>query len=419
MLELFKNKNFSSLFFGRLMMNIGDSIYYVAATWLVYELGGSVFYSGLAGFLILIPELFSVFIGPIVDRYDKKKLLMFSSVGQSLLILLIPFLSLLDTLTVTIVLVIMPLISFMNLFTYPTQNALLPQIVEKSRIIDANSAMAFSYQGMNLIFNGFAGVLISVIGIMSVYYLNSIVFILSVILFASLKLKNGNRVQTKKQNFKGTFNEYKSDLREGMQYFWRPSLINLILPLVLINFTFSATLVVFPEFADVSGGVQYYGILMVCYAGGMLVGSLLTSFITKKYSIGILIIFGFGISGVSWVLIGPFSNLSIILSCLLLFVATIPIGYINIILTSYFQTILPQNMIGRVGTIIESVITIAMPIGSLLGGYLGASLGTTFIIMLNGFIIIIMSIYWMFNRTLRGLPNINKLEEEDYETQRI
>ncbi len=37
---LFHNRNFAWLFFGRLVTNMGDSIYYVAAMWLVYEMGG-------------------------------------------------------------------------------------------------------------------------------------------------------------------------------------------------------------------------------------------------------------------------------------------------------------------------------------------------------------------------------------------
>lgn len=69
MTPLCHNQNFSLLFLGRLLTNIGDSLYYIAAMWLVYDLGGSAFYSGLAGFLTLFPELFSFLTGPILDRY--------------------------------------------------------------------------------------------------------------------------------------------------------------------------------------------------------------------------------------------------------------------------------------------------------------------------------------------------------------
>lgn len=66
---LWKNKNFLILFLGRMITNIGDSLYYVASMWLVYQLGGSSFYSGIAGFLILLPMGLQFLTGPFVDRF--------------------------------------------------------------------------------------------------------------------------------------------------------------------------------------------------------------------------------------------------------------------------------------------------------------------------------------------------------------
>ncbi|GAY74654.1 MFS general substrate transporter [Sporolactobacillus inulinus] len=47
---LTQNRNFRLLFSARLITNIGDSVYFIAAMWLVYQLSGSSFFSGLAGF---------------------------------------------------------------------------------------------------------------------------------------------------------------------------------------------------------------------------------------------------------------------------------------------------------------------------------------------------------------------------------
>ncbi|PGC46208.1 MFS transporter, partial [Bacillus wiedmannii] len=96
---------------------IGDSLYFIAATWLAYDLGGSIFYSGLAGFLTLLPEMFAFLIGPIIDRSNLKKILVITSLMQFILILIIPILYISDLLTVTGVLIIMPLVSLFNLFT--------------------------------------------------------------------------------------------------------------------------------------------------------------------------------------------------------------------------------------------------------------------------------------------------------------
>lgn len=60
-MEILKNRNFLLLFVGRILTNIGDSLYAVAAMWLVYDLGGSTLYTGLAGFLSILPESFNCY----------------------------------------------------------------------------------------------------------------------------------------------------------------------------------------------------------------------------------------------------------------------------------------------------------------------------------------------------------------------
>ncbi|HEY4391601.1 MAG TPA: MFS transporter, partial [Paenibacillus sp.] len=67
-MEIFKNRNFSVLFVGRILTNIGDNLYAVAAMWLVYNLGGSTLYTGLAGFLSILPRIIQLFSGPMIDR---------------------------------------------------------------------------------------------------------------------------------------------------------------------------------------------------------------------------------------------------------------------------------------------------------------------------------------------------------------
>ncbi|MGA9230563.1 MAG: MFS transporter, partial [Exiguobacterium oxidotolerans] len=66
MFELLKNRNFMFLLAGRLVTNIGDSLYYIAAMWLVHDIGQSAFYTGLAGFVILSPKALQFLAGPLV-----------------------------------------------------------------------------------------------------------------------------------------------------------------------------------------------------------------------------------------------------------------------------------------------------------------------------------------------------------------
>ncbi len=79
---LLRNRNFARLLAGRLLDNIGDSVYFVAAMWLVWELSGEEFFTGLAGFLVLEPSGLRFLFGPLVDRWDLRRILVRTQLVQ-------------------------------------------------------------------------------------------------------------------------------------------------------------------------------------------------------------------------------------------------------------------------------------------------------------------------------------------------
>lgn len=62
------NRDFLRLLFGRLVTNAGDSLYSIAAMWLVHDLTHSTVYTGIASSLLLLPLVLQFISGPIVDR---------------------------------------------------------------------------------------------------------------------------------------------------------------------------------------------------------------------------------------------------------------------------------------------------------------------------------------------------------------
>src|SRR5690625_4530642 len=119
-----KNKNFSVLISGRILTNIGDSLYAVASMWLVYDLTQSNFFTGLAGFLTMAPVALQFLIGPLIDQTEHKSILIYSQMIQAILLMLIPIAYVFDVLTVWLVLIVNPLASIIQQFVYPTQAAI-------------------------------------------------------------------------------------------------------------------------------------------------------------------------------------------------------------------------------------------------------------------------------------------------------
>src|SRR5699024_4801556 len=138
-MDIFKQRNFSLMFFGRIVSNIGDSLYSVAAMLLIYELGGSTFYTGLAGFLSIFPRLVEFCSGPLIDKIPIRSLLVRTQFIQAGLLLLIPLAATFDLLSVGLVLILTPIISTFNVLIFPAQLAALPKVLPEKDLTKGNS----------------------------------------------------------------------------------------------------------------------------------------------------------------------------------------------------------------------------------------------------------------------------------------
>ncbi|WP_373285580.1 MFS transporter [Paraliobacillus quinghaiensis] len=409
-MSVFKNKNFLFLFLGRLVSNAGDSLYAVAAMWLVYDLGGSAFYTGLAGFLTLLPQSLQFLAGPLVDRWQLKWTLVISQLIEFFLIIIIPICYYLGLLNVSVVLTVMPLATLVNQVAYPAQSASLPRILSKDQLVKGNSAFSFAYQGVDLTFNALAGVLVALVGAVSLYIIDSITFLIAALLFLSLNVPQKEKKLNKKskKSFKQVMSTYVDEIKEGISFIRGSLLEKIILGSVVANFAVGMTIAVLPVLADTLGGSDIYGYYLAALSAGSLLGALSASW-AEKFPLGRFAIVSFSIGSALWVLssIAPWTALSIALFG----IAWIPIGMTNVLFAALLQTTIPENLLGRVFSVLMSINTIAMPIGSLIGGTLTELIGSQIVFGTTALGIAVVPIYWFFfNKDLRDLPVIKNID---------
>ncbi|OEK95848.1 MULTISPECIES: MFS transporter [Bacteria] len=404
MLEILKNLNFVKLLLGRIASNIGDSIYYVSAMWLVYELGGSEFYTGLAGFLILLPNALQFLFGPIVDNYSIKLILVFTQFMQAILISTIVILYFYNLLTVTSILIIMPIIAIMNQFAYPAMQSVLPKIIKKDSLTQGNSLMSISYQGLDVVFNSVSGIFISLIGAISLLFLDILTFIISGLLFGLLKIPKLIHSKEVKENFEKNYFE---ELKSGLKFGFNSIISKFFLQNAAANFLLGGFMSILPAYADFKGGASAYGGFLSAFSGGMLLGSLLTSYF-EKFKLGYLLSFSMLFGGTMWVISVSIPNT--FYSMLIFSLAAIPIGITNVILFSVIQRIVPENLLGRVLSVLISLGGILMPIGSLIGGIVTPFIGVERAMIGFGIGFMLIAVYYLLVKDLRDLPPAKKLE---------
>ena len=428
MRSVLRNPAFRRLFLGRLVTNAGDSLYYVAATWLVYDLTGSSFYTGLATFLVLGPAAFQFLFGPLVDRWPLRRVLVGTQVAQMLLVLVIPLAWALDLLSVWLLLVVMPLLSLLNQPVYPAESAALPRIVARDELVAANSAFSVAYQGVDAAFNALGGLLVALVGAVTLFLVDSVTFAVAALLFLGLRIpaaSGGGSATTGDSTGddpsdpveasvaadggadRPAGESYLDSLRAGFALVRGTVVSRAMAATVVANASIGGVLAVLPAYGDALGGEVAYGLAMAAIGGGLLVGALVAGSFDDR-PLGRMLIAGSSFSAATWalaVVLGWFP-----VTVPLLAAAFVPVGVTNVLFVSMMQALVPAASLGRVMALAGSISAGATPVGGLLGGTL-AAVTSPALVMFGGSIgFAFIAAFVLAVPELRRLPRVADVE---------
>lgn len=397
----------------RLVTNAGDSICTVAAMWLVYRLGGSSFYTGLAGFLTMLPQSLQFLAGPLVDRWPLRRTLALTQAVQAVAFLAVPLAAAFDVLAVWQVLVLMPLLALLNQFVYPAEQAALPRVLPKEDLVRGNSLFAFAYQGVDFAFNALAGLLVAAVGAVSLYVVDSVTFLVAALLFAGLRTPRLNRVpeEDAATSTRSAVSRYFEDLKEGIRLVTGSNLTRVLPASLVANFLIGATLAVLPTFSDRLDGPEVYGDMLAGLAGGVTVGALLASLL-GRFRISGLVLAAFLLGGTAWLtalwLAHP------LWTVLFFALAWVPVGATNVIFLTVLQRVVPERLLARVFSVVASASTAMMPLGSLLGGLAGDLWGSVNVMAAGGLGFIVAGLDWGIDPVLRAMPATEAMEPRHF-----
>ena len=402
---MFKNKNFSILLFGRLITNFGDSIYSIATLTLIYTLTKSTFYSGITLFLISFTAILQIFISPLISKFNVKRFLIISQLFQAIILLAITYLIYVNNLQITMLIIFIVCISFINQIVYPVQLALLPKIVKQEDLIKANSLFSIAYQGSDAFFNSIGGFIITVFGTIYAFIINNITFFINSAIFIFLSndlSKNTNSIQE----------NYFTKLSSGIKIWNTPLLKPLLIGIIIINFSTSSLLTLLPEYSETS---YFYGILLSASGLGILIGAFLSnSQILKNIRLSVLYTtFTLGI-GLSWGALSILNNNSItnkIINFSLFLFGWILIGILNTYSQTMIQCIISKDKLNVAMSTMIGLSIAFSPLGALLAGVLSIKYSIKTIIIITSLLIFSIFLFWLFNKNIRNLPSFSKLLE--------
>ncbi|MEG3007070.1 MAG: MFS transporter, partial [Oscillospiraceae bacterium] len=174
------NKNFVLMLQGNAISAFGDVLYSVAIGYFVYTSTGS---EALMGIFTSIGMFMSMFLSPItgslVDRIDRKIVVVGMDAFRGFLMLLIGYLALNNHLNTNLLVVFTVLISFSNLLFRPAASTIMLDIVPKKDFVQANSIVSAGYSVIDMISRGISGYLLVYVGVGELIIFNGISFLIS------------------------------------------------------------------------------------------------------------------------------------------------------------------------------------------------------------------------------------------------
>ncbi|RJQ36904.1 MFS transporter [Candidatus Microgenomates bacterium] len=185
-----KHKNYRYYFLGQLVSLIGTWLQMVAQGWLVLELTHSAFMLGLVSALGLLPTLFfSLFGGVIVDRFPKKKILIFTQTLFMVLAFILGVLTVLKVINVTEIVILAFLLGIITALDMPARQAFAVEMVGKEDLASAIALNSGIFNGARVVGPGIAGIIIAVLGTGGAFILNAVSYIAVIIALYFIKTK--------------------------------------------------------------------------------------------------------------------------------------------------------------------------------------------------------------------------------------
>ncbi|TCP55557.1 putative MFS family arabinose efflux permease [Tumebacillus sp. BK434] len=139
--SLFRNRNYTMLYLGQLVSLFGDWFRGVVMIVVLYDLHPSASTVGGMFIATILPSLFgSIFVGPLVDRWNKKKIMIWTNLLRFVLTLGIVWgVYLAD---IWVIYGLMVISSIISAAFQPARTAVIPEIVQENQIVKATSSFA-------------------------------------------------------------------------------------------------------------------------------------------------------------------------------------------------------------------------------------------------------------------------------------
>jgi len=403
--SLLLHADFRRLWAGNAVGQIGTMVTGVALPLLAvgtlhatpFEVGLLTTFEYLAFLVIGLP------VGAWVDRVRLRSVMIVADLGRAVLLASIPLAAALGVLTIWQVYGVVLAMGCLTVFFDVSYQSYLPFLVDRERLVEGNSKLQGSQSVAQVAGPGLGGFLVQWLTAPYVMLIDAISYLWSALWVGAIR-------RTEQRPDRAARARLLHEIKEGLAFVGRHRLLRPIAACTATgNLWISAQqpMLIVLLARDLSLSAGTIGALMSAGACGGILGALTARRLARRLGEGPVIWLSIGVT-TPLGLVQPFLHRGPLLG---LFVATqIAVGagivVYNVTQVSFRQALCPDRLRGRMNATMRWLVWGTMPIGGLVGGALGSTVGvrTALLVAVLGSSVSFLWVYYSPLRWMRELP---------------
>ncbi|WP_432403366.1 MFS transporter [Wukongibacter sp. M2B1] len=381
-IKLLKQKDFSLLMLGQLVSLLGTQMQGFALSLYVLKITGSATKFASVFAITMIPKLI---LGPIAgvfaDWFDRKKIIVFLDIISGIIVAIFAVIYKINGgLSLSHIYVLAILFSIISLLFNPAVATVVPSIIKKEELMDANAIRSFILNIVKFISPIIAGILLGFYDLFILLVINSFSFLLSAISEIFINIP-----RTNKEPEQINIDSFLKDFSEGIKYIKGNKLmLNIIVLALVCNFVLApidsiGILFILKKMLNITD--SQYGVFESILIISIMIAPISGTIISKKIKLGRMIFLGHLAMAILYGVVAVISstqylnlftgNLIPYISLIIVyFVIILVSSIVNIAIYTMLQGQVPLSMMGRINSVNSSLSMAAIPLGQMVFGVL-------------------------------------------------
>ncbi len=382
-------KSFFAIYFGQSFSLLSSSAVQFSIIWWITVETGSALALTIASVVGLLPQaIIGLFAGVWIDRFNRKKIIILADGIVAASSLLLGVLFFLGIHSLTLVYVVLFVRALGETFHKPALQALIPQIVPQDELVKAGGFGQMINTACTMLGPMLGALLMSITTLQWIMLLDVLGAFLAIVSLTIVKTSQLHSNHTNRINFV-------QDMKQGILAIKsNKALLRLSIPMLISTVVFVPLGTLLPLMVRnyFFGSAWHNGLIQTLFSSGMLIAAIvigLTGGLKKQF---LMISLSTGLLGLSSLIAGLIPANLFWVFCILVFLMGSTGSGFNIPFTAYIQRTVPPENLGKVLSLITSVMSFAAPVGMFIAGPIAEIIGVSNWMIIAGILMIFVGI---------------------------